>query len=163
MNLMAEGAVETPVGPQTPPLRTFPAAEKATDPATQMPSAGKIFELAPGVNRLGFTGQKWKGHPSGGIDWNFYVLPSEPQQAQIGNWANSSAPCNGEFQNAQGRPFEERQHILRVRGAGEFVTVIVPWNKGAKPEGLSVTRDGSEITVKTAGRVIRFKDNGEWK
>ena len=72
LNLMAEGAVETPAGPQTPPVRTFPYAEKTSDPATQMPSAGEVFPLSPGVNRLGFTGQKWKGHLTEGIDWDVY-------------------------------------------------------------------------------------------
>ena len=163
MNLMAEGEVETPAGKQTPPPRTFPASDKATDPATQMPSAGPVFPLSPGVNRLGFTGQKWKGHPSGGIDWDIYVIPSEPQQAQIGNWANSSAPCGGEFQAAQGRTFEERQHILRVRGTGTFTTAIVPWKKGQKPAGLDVSADGDTVVVKTAQGTVRIAPDGSNK
>jgi hypothetical protein len=162
LNLMAEGAVETPAGPQTPPQRTFPAAEKVTDAATQMPSAGPVFPLAEGVNRFGFTGQKWKGHASEGIDWDLYTISSEPQQAQIGNWANSSAPCSGEFQNAQGRKFEERQDILRVRGTGSFTTVIVPWKKGQKPENLQVTQEGDITVVTTPKGVIRFKPDGTW-
>jgi hypothetical protein len=162
LNLMADGVVETPAGPQTPPQRTHPYADKATDPATQLPSAGPVFPLAAGTNRLGFTGQTWKGHPSGGIDWDVYLLPDAPQQAQLGNWANQSSPSAHEFERAQGRKYEERQHILRVRGTGEFVTVIVPWPKGAKPEGLSVTREGELIAVRSAGREIRFRTDGTW-
>ena len=163
MNLMAEGEVETPTGKQTPPQRTFPASDKMTDPATQMPSAGPVFPLSPGVNRLGFTGQKWKGHASEGIDWDLYVVAAEPQQAQIGNWANSSAPCGGEFQAAQGRTFEERQHILRVRGTGTFTTVIVPWKKGQKPAGLDVSADGDTVVVKTAKGTVRIAPDGSNK
>ncbi len=162
MNLMAEGDVETPTGKKTPPQRTFPAGDKMTDAAKQMPSAGPVFPLSPGVNRLGFTGQKWKGHASEGIDWDLYVVAAEPQQAQIGNWANSSAPCSGEFQAAQGRPFEERQHILRVRGTGSFTTVIVPWKKGKKPAGIEVSADGDTIEVKMLKGLIRFKPDGTW-
>jgi hypothetical protein len=162
MNLMAEGDVETPAGKQTPPPRTFPAGDKMTDAATQMPSAGPVFPLSPGVNRLGFTGQKWKGHASEGIDWDLYVVAAEPQQAQIGNWANSSAPCGGEFQAAQGRPFEERQDILRVRGTGTFTTVIVPWKKGKRPAVLEVTADGDTVVVKTPKGTIRLKPDGTW-
>jgi len=150
LNLMAEGAVETPVGPQTPPVRMWPAAEKATDPATQMPTAGKVFPLSPGVNRLGFTGQTWKGHPTEGIDWDVYLVPTEPQQAHVGNWGNQASSSAGLFQAAQGRKYEERQHILRVRGTGSFTTVIVPWKKGKKPEGLEVSTNDGAITVKTA-------------
>ena len=161
LNLMADGAVETPVGPQTPPLRTFPNAGSANDPATQMPSAGKVFPLSPGVNRLGFTGQTWKGHPTEGIDWDCYVIPREPQQAQIGNWANQASSSAPLFQAAQGRPYEERQHILRVRGTGSFTTVIVPWKKGKKPEGLAVDASDDTITVKTATSSVTIDAEGK--
>jgi hypothetical protein len=161
LNLMADGAVETPAGPQTPPVRMHPAAEKPTDPATQMPSAGKVFPLSPGVNRLGFTGQTWKGHPTEGIDWDCYVIPQEPQQAQIGNWANQASSSASLFQAAQGRPFEERQHILRVRGTGSFTTVIVPWKKGKKPEGLTVDAADDTITVKTAASSVTVDAEGK--
>jgi len=160
LNLMAEGAVETPVGPQTPPVRMWPAAEKATDPATQMPSAGKVFPLSPGVNRLGFTGQTWKGHPTEGVDWDVYLVPTEPQQAHVGNWGNQASSSAGLFQASQGRPYEERQHILRVRGTGSFTTVIVPWKKGKKPEGLEVSTNDGAITVKTATSRVTIDSAG---
>lgn len=160
LNLMADGAVETPVGPQTPSERIFPYAEKPSDPATQMPSAGEVFPLVPGVNRLGFTGQIWKGHPSEGIDWNVYLIPDEPQQAQIGNWANQSSSSRSLFEAAQGRPYEERQHILRVRGTGTFTTVIVPWKKGQKPDELTVTTDGGAITVKSTKSSVSIAPDG---
>lgn len=162
LNLMAEGAVETPVGPQTPPVRMWPAAEKATDPATQMPSAGKVFPLSPGVNRLGFTGQTWKGHPTEGIDWDVYVVPTEPQQAHVGNWGNQASSSASLFQGAQGRKYEERQHILRVRGTGSFTTVIVPWKKGKKPAGVEVSTTGDTVLVKTGKNTIAFKADGTW-
>lgn len=163
MNLMADGDVETPVGKQTPPLRTFPYADKVSDPATQMPSAGSVISLVPGINRFGFNGQKWKGHQSEGIDWDLYVVNTESQQAQIGNWANLSSPSSNEFQSSQGRKYEERQHILRLKGTGDFTTVIVPWNKGAKPNDVNITRDGEIIIVKIAENTIRFKADGTWE
>jgi hypothetical protein len=162
MNLMAEGPVETPIGTLTPPARTFPRAEKPTDPATQMPSAGPVFALPAGVNRFGFTGQTWKGHPTAGIDWDMFLLPEESQLAHIGNWANQSSPSMGEFERSQGRNYEERQHILRVRGTGSFTTVIVPWNKGAKPADINVSREGDSVVVKTPTLTIRFRPDGTW-
>jgi hypothetical protein len=161
LNLMADGAVETPAGPQTPPVRTFPNAGSATEPATQMPSAGKVFPLALGVNRLGFTGQTWKGHPTDGIDWDVYLVPTEPQQAQIGNWANQASSSASLFEAAQGRKYEERQHILRVRGTGSFTTVIVPWMKGKRPKGLTVEAADDTITVKTAASSVTVDSEGK--
>jgi hypothetical protein len=161
MNLMAEGAVDTPAGVQTPPLRTHPR-DSMTDAKTQMPSAGSLFSLNAAVNRLAFSGQTWKGHPSNGIDWDMYLLPQEEQQAHIGNWANTSSPSGHEFEQAQDRKFEERQHILRVRGTGAFTTLIVPWNKGAKPQGVSVKRVGADVVVTTPGQTITFKPDGSW-
>ena len=110
---------------------------------------------------LGFTGQTWKGHPTEGIDWDCYVIPREPQQAQIGNWANQASSSAPLFQAAQGRPYEERQHILRVRGTGSFTTVIVPWKKGKKPEGLAVDASDDTITVKTATSSVTIDAEGK--
>src|SRR5205807_3540764 len=56
MNLMAKDEVHTPAGPLLPPVRSD--RQKNT-----LPSAGKVFTLEPGVNRLHFTGQ-WL------IDWD---------------------------------------------------------------------------------------------
>ncbi len=161
LNLMAEGAVETPAGLRTPPLRMHPPSDKTTDPATQLPSAGEMFPLTPGVNRLGFTGQTWNGHPSEGIDWDVYLIADEVRQAHVGNWGNQwNGPSGNLFQAAQGRTFEERQHILRVRGTGAFTTVIVPWKKGQKPDKLTVTNEDGAITIKAARMSVMITPDG---
>ncbi|NQT85605.1 hypothetical protein HQ560_02510, partial [bacterium] len=158
LNLMAQGEVDTPVGKQTPPRRTHPSANhKTDDPKHPLPSAGPVFTLKPGVNRLGFTGQVWKGHPTRGIDWDVYAIAAERQQAHVGHWAHVSSPGANEFKQAQGRSFEESQYILRVRGAGPFTTLIVPWAKGKKPERLSVTLRGDTIIVATAAGSTRLE------
>ena len=161
LNLMAQGQVETPIGKQTPSPRTHARADhKNSDPKHQLPSAGPVFTLAPGVNRLGFTGQVWKGHPTGGIDWDVYQIAAEQQQAHIGHWAHISSPGAGEFKRAQGRSFEESQYILRVRGTGSFTTLIVPWAKGKKPKRISVTLRGDTIVVTTAAGSTSFDPLG---
>ena len=73
------------------------------------------------------------------IDWDVYTLCESPYETMIGNWAHNSSNLG----------FEERQDILRVRSNGSFKTLIIPWNKGLKPEGLSVGQVGSEIIVST--------------
>lgn len=154
LNLMAEGAVQTPAGNMVPPARTYGAGKQ------ELPSAGPVFPLTPGVHRLGFTGQHWQGHPTGGIDWDVYLLPQEPQQAQIGNWGHTWSSCADEFRAAQHRPFEERQHILRVQGTGAFTAVILPWPKGQRPEGLAVGVENEQVVVRTAAGELRIRPDG---
>jgi|GEM_PF-807611 len=147
LNLMAVGEVSTPAGPVTPPLRTHPNAQRKDDP-TVLPSATRPIDLAAGVNAFGFTGQH-------DVDFAVFVIGDTPQQALLGNWADTA------YGSAVTQR-EERQHILRVRGTGEFITVIVPWKRGQKPEGLSVTKEGEVIAVTTPKGVIRFKPDGTW-
>ena len=62
LNLMAEGAVETPAG------RLIPTPRLLGTGIEERASAGRVVELKPGVNRLGFTGQAWPAHPTKGIE-----------------------------------------------------------------------------------------------
>src|SRR5207244_8937301 len=100
-------------------------------------------ELKAGVNRLGFSGRY-------GVDWDVYIVIGQSQQGLIGNWAVT--PWGGYITDK-----EERQHILRVHGTGPFTTVILPWRRGEKPAGLTVTKDGDAILVKTPTAVTRIE------
>ncbi|HTE21306.1 MAG TPA: hypothetical protein VK689_23315, partial [Armatimonadota bacterium] len=154
LNLTAQGDVETPAGKVTPPLRTFDAYGNRTPDKKELPSAGKVFPLAPGLNRLGFTGQ-WK------IDWDLYTYAEEAQQAHVGNWGHHYHPHTeqAEFEKANGRPFEERQHILRIRGSGGFNALILPYPKGKRPDDLKVTRQGAETVITGGGAETRVGDD----
>ena len=87
------------------------------------------------MNRLRFTGQLWKLHPTVGIDWDLYTIAGEDQQAHIGNWAHAwhPSPEQGQFRKANGRPFEERQHILRV-------LTETMWQRGMAADILGIHR-----------------------
>lgn len=151
LNLMAQGPVQTPIGVMTPPVRTW--GDGYNDKINhEYPSAGQVFALQPGVNKLGFTGAQFgtPEKPLPGIDFDLYTVSDLPQQAHIGDWAdNWVAGAASLFQTANGRPYEERQHILRIRGAGPFTTVILPWRKG-QPRVAAVTREGALLVI-TAG------------
>jgi hypothetical protein len=124
-----------------PELRTHPAAVKATDPG-QLPSAGPVFSLNHGVSDLSFTGQF-------GVDFDVFVIAREPQEALLGNWADT-------WTQQFGSKWEERQHILRIRGMGSFQLVIVPFRAGHRPADLKV-EDGPDGAVLTAnGRTMRL-------
>lgn len=161
LNLMAEGPVETPAGIMTPEERTW-GYESHHGDKKEFPSVGKVFTLQPGVNRLRFTGQRWKAHPSMGVDFDVYVIASEEQQAHIGNWAHAWHPSPemmGDFPQANGRPFEERQHILRIRG-NEFRVLIVPSPKGQARKDLVVRTDGADLRVMANGKEARLGPGG---
>ncbi|MHB9024909.1 MAG: hypothetical protein ACYC7E_12160 [Armatimonadota bacterium] len=150
LNLMAEGPVQTPAGPVTPPARTW--GDGYNDKiAHESPSAGQVFALPAGLNKLIFTGATFgtKEKPTLGIDFDLYTVSDEAQQAHIGNWAdNWVGGASGAFQRVNGRPYEERQHILRIRGTGEFTTLILPYRKG-QPRETQVTREGGLVIVRS--------------
>lgn len=152
-NLMATGPVATPAGNVTPPERTHARETHSPGKAShELPSASQVVNLPAGVSRLGFTGQEWPVHPAGGIDFDLYVASDSATRTHVGNWAHLWHPSTeqGQFRAANElERFEERQHILRIRGDGTFATLIVPWRKGHRPDGVKVTQDGHTLVVET--------------
>jgi hypothetical protein len=132
---MAESEVNTPAGAMSPPLRS-------SKHNNERPSAGKVFPVQPGLSRLRFAGQ-WL------INWDLYTVSFQSQEAQLGNWAHSWHPSReqSEFSKATGRAFEERQHILRIKGNGPFKILILPYRKGERRDDLQVKQDGSSVII----------------
>jgi len=144
LNMMAQGPVSSSAGTITPPLATYPAS----------PSASPIVSLPPGLNQFQFTGQ-WL------IDWNLYDITSQPQQVLIGNWAHNWHPSveQRQFAIANGRTFEERQHIFRLKGTGPFNVMLLPYRKGQAPSGLTVTSDTTGTIIKSSTEQTTLTDN----
>jgi hypothetical protein len=142
---MAVGPVATPAGPIEPPQRTHPVAERKDDPAV-LPSATKPIDLPAGIAEFRFTGRY-------DVDFAVYAIGDHPRQALLGNWADTA--WGGAVTER-----EERQHILRVRGSGPFTTVIVPWKRDAKPQGLTVAADGGTVVVTTSTGTTRIAADG---
>lgn len=145
LNLVAQGEVATPRGPVRPEERLYDHRESKP----QMPSAGKRLPLAAGLNRFRFRGQ-WL------IDWDLYVQAPGPIEAAIGNWGHRWNPSTeaGQFAKSQGRPFEERQHILRLRGAERFRTVVLPYLKDHAPDPLQVETQGQSLRVRSGDATL---------
>ncbi len=141
LTLMAQGAVDGPAGGYVPPRG-----------AAGHPSAGPVIPLAAGVNRFRFHGQ-W------GVDFEVYVVVGDAEtQALIGEWGHTTntAREKSEFLEATGRPFEERQYILRLRSAGPFDVVLVPYRGGERPADLAVTGFGSNLRLTRNGRTAEL-------
>lgn len=138
---MADGPVETPEGPRTP---------------------GQGFAVPAGVTRLAVTGQTWPAHATQGVDWDLYLVTDKPQQAEIGEWKHNwhLSTEQAQFQRANGRGFEERQYLLRLKSDGPFRAILVPYFKGQRPEGLAVTVVGDQVAVSAGGQSARFGPQG---
>ena len=110
------------------------------------------------------AGQAWKAHPAGGIDFDVYVLSGREQQAQVGNWAHAWHPGSETqlFEKTNGRPFEERQHILRIRGEGPFRVLLVSRPKGHRGPEPDVKLENDSLMVRSGGSTIRLLPAGTW-
>jgi hypothetical protein len=95
--------------------------------------------------RVSFTGQ-WL------INWDLYNFTSAPGQTVIRSWSHHWHPNReqNEFAKANGRPFEERQSILRLRTAGASTLLLLPWRKD-HPREASVHHEGARTTISWNG------------
>jgi hypothetical protein len=136
-NVMATGPVETPAGRVAPP--------------------SSAQALGEGLSRFGFAGVPQAGRVA--TDADIYV--SGAGQALIGHWVHHFAPTweQGEFQQANKRPFEEGQHILRLRGTAGFLLVLLP-HRHNETRTERVTESGSSVTVKTDDETLTFDADG---
>jgi hypothetical protein len=150
LNLMATGAVQTPGGTVIPQERFFCHRERDRQ---QLPSAGRPFVLQRGLNRLAFTGQFL-------IDWDLIVDSPDVAEALVGNWGHDWHPAveQRQFAEAHGRPFEERQHILRVKGRDRLRMIILPRRKGEHTQAVTAGEDG--MTISGGGTRCTITDHG---
>jgi hypothetical protein len=153
-NLMAAGAVSTPAGAITPVTRFSAGCQS---PAGQLPSNGTVSLLASGLNQFNFTGVSWPKHPAGGIDWDLFTLTSDAAgQFMIGNWGHGCQAATEavEYQQANGAPFAESQHILRVHDNGPLTTILMPYAKTAAPQRtVTAQACGTQVVQTTASGV----------
>jgi len=132
-NLMATGAVATPAGQITPVTRFSAGCQS---PAGALPSDGNVSGLGTGLQQFTFTGVPWPKHAAGGINWDLFTFSSDATgQFFVGNWGHGCQATreSEEYQQANGAPFAESQHILRVHDNGPLTTILMPWAKTAQP------------------------------
>jgi hypothetical protein len=95
--------------------------------------------------RPSFTGQ-WL------INFDLYTFTAAPAQTVMRAWSHHWHPNReeNEFAKANGRPFEERQSILRLRTTGASTFLLLPWSKD-RPRDASVHHDGARTTISWSG------------
>jgi hypothetical protein len=157
LHLMAEGPVGTSAGAITPREAFWDIHDARR---RQTPSGGMAYPLPAGLNQFSFTGQQF-GRPgeTPAIDWDLYSLAHDPREFCLGSWGhNNAGPAGGFFQQANGRPYEQRQHILHLKGTGGFTTLIAPRRKGTEAPGVS--RDGAGFRVGIKGATLLLSAEG---
>lgn len=145
-NLMATGPVSTPAGWITPIPRF---SSRCQQPAGALPSNGVVKSLGSGLQAFSFTGAAWPKHATGGIDWDLFTLSNTTtQQFFIGNWGHGchSGREVAEYKQANGTPFAESQHILRIHDTGPFTTIILPFRK-TEPPSRTVTQQACGVQI----------------
>ena len=125
--------------------------------ANGTPSGGTSYQLKPGLNRFQFTGQQFgtENNKKPAIDWDLYIVSDGNQEFCIGNWGSNKSGMAVDFAGMQLSDgswvdsYQQRQHLLRVKGTNNFYTVIVPRQRGA--ETSEVTLNGNHLTVSVNG------------
>jgi hypothetical protein len=129
------------------------------------PTGGALLE--PGITRFHFTGQLWKGAyydmntPTAGIDWELFTISNDTgRRFTVSQWTNTSieSPELGHFQANYPPTYRETQQILRIKGKGNFFTVLTPYRKNQPPANLSLTETGNGIyTLRYDGVVLQLQ------
>jgi hypothetical protein len=151
-SMMSSGAVATPAGDVTPGESVHP----------KMPSGGPVHPLKAGLSKFSFTGQSFgKAGVTPAIDWDLYSVAPNDRQFCLGSWGHNSGGSLGGrdgFQAANGKPYEQRQHLLHIMGAGGFTTLIVPRLKGAAAP--AVTQEDEAFKVAMPGGTALVSADG---
>jgi hypothetical protein len=129
------------------------------------PTGGALLE--PGITRFHFTGQLWKGAyynmntPTAGIDWELFTISNDTgRRFTVSQWTNTSieSPELGHYQANYPPTYRETQQILRIKGKGNFFTVLTPYSKNQPPANLSLTETGNGIfTLRYDGVVLQLQ------
>lgn len=124
--MMSEGPVGTPAGNINPVKRIHDNAK-----LKELPQGTNARRINPGLNRFSFTGQEWKQHNTGGINWDLFTISSSAMEFSLASWATTwqNTLEIQDFQRANQRKYEEEQQILRLKSEKPFFNIILPRNK----------------------------------
>ncbi|MGA2134377.1 MAG: hypothetical protein ABSH50_18960 [Bryobacteraceae bacterium] len=102
---------------------------------------------APHIVTLNLTGDA-AGRGEWLINWDLYHFTADPAQTVTAAWSHTWHPNREqkEFAKANGRPFEEKQTILRLRTTGASTLLLLPWRKD-HPRQAAVQNAGGQVTI----------------
>jgi hypothetical protein len=137
MQFMSEDIIENGTVQVKPTPRVY-----NNNSRKELPTAVGEKQLKSGWNSFMFTGQKWKLHPSGGINWDLYTYTPTISSYSSSQWSSTWQNIleQEEFLATNGRPYEETQQIIRWKSNQPFFAVIVPYNKKKISDLLKQTK-----------------------
>lgn len=145
MLMMSEGKVNTPAGLLEPAVKLHNNGS-----SKELPAGTPAKKTAAGWNKYGFTGQQWKLHPAGGINWDLYCYSGEEQQFSLAQWTSTWQNHYeiDEFRATEGRQYSEAQQILRLKSSKPFLNVLLPYLKSATAPVVNVSRQpANELAI----------------
>lgn len=151
-NMAATGDVTGTAGTISPTVRW---QSTATTTPTVLPSNGAETR-STGIERLRFTGTTWAAHATGGIDWDFYVVPDGVVNWFVGNWGHAAHNTReaAEYNTANGQTFREQQHIWRGHVTNGLTSVFTPWRKGSPLASRTVSKASCGLLVEQTGLTV---------
>lgn len=159
MPMMSEGEVSTPAGNIATAKKLHNNGDRQ-----ELPAATAV-KNAPGISRFTFTGQSWKKHPAGGIDWYLFSCSDQPLQFTLSHWSNTwqNSPEQAEFQKTNGRAYSEEQQILRLKSNRPFFNILLPFHKGNDPYERRGRQVGNyRVAVEKKNSEMEFTPDLAW-
>ena len=86
------------------------------------------------------------------------IWPATPRPrptSAIGPISGTPAPRKGSSAAPTTPSVSKSVNTSCMRGTTAFTTLVVPWNKGRQPVGLSISADAESLVVRTAHRMVR--------
>ncbi|MGN6492514.1 MAG: hypothetical protein ACTHLE_11005 [Agriterribacter sp.] len=130
MTMMSESKIETPMGLISPEKSIYDNIK-----LKQLPKSTEEFQLIRGLNEFTFTGQKWKAHASGGINWKLYTILESSSSFTLSSWTTAwqNLTEKNEFYKTNDYTYSEEQQIIRLKSHTPFFNIIFPYAKGTNP------------------------------
>ncbi|MBX2924890.1 MAG: hypothetical protein KF746_22005 [Chitinophagaceae bacterium] len=156
MMMMSDGAISTPLGNIVPIRKIYDYVSLKKE----LPEGIPFQKLSSGLNKFSFTGQLWSLHPSGGINWDMYLLNQGKSNFSLAQWGTTWQRSieQNEFRISNGQRYVEEQQIIRVESNYPFLTFVLPYKKGGKKSAVEQIDDSSIAINYEDSKTIVSKD-----
>lgn len=176
MPFFSEGAIKLP---DNTLVNTAPPGNCVTQ--NQLPDAAMVkgkteWPLQNDWNRFSFTGQEWRNYDPQknvhGIDWwLFSYNQNKDTRASFTEWTNFYIPTTEMLEFKKTHPYKfdkncvaknpalqyrETQQIIRLKGSGRFLNIIMPFRKGEAPGSCNIKQNGEHqfIITRTINNIL---------
>ncbi|MEP7323085.1 MAG: hypothetical protein ABI761_14265 [Saprospiraceae bacterium] len=153
MMMMSDGPVQTPAGPITPIKKLHNNVD-----SKELPSGTAAQTMNKGWNTFDFTGQPWRLHPYGGINWSVQTYNSAAVQFSLADWATTWQTTNesNDYKKTNLADYKEEQQILRIKMNSPLINIITPTLKGQKNPFQIVSKGPNYIKYQIQNKTVEI-------